>query len=150
MRYVQTSASAAEKDNLMPLHVDWHVPLRAIDARCWGTVTLEEADHLAARLAELLQEAYDHAPTRTLYLLFDTLEADSLPPLYRILKPAIPLLKFKNRGPMYHVTRNRKIHSIIDLMANVTRFQAHAFNTREEAVSALALQLERDDLLVRG
>lgn len=132
----------------MPLQIDWYVHYRVIDAQMIGVVTLDDVEVMSQRFVELLADAQANVPGRILYLLYDTTGVESMPPLYRMMKQALPVLKFNNRGPMFHATRNQTIRNIIDLAANITRFQALAFATREEAIRAIESRLALDNLAV--
>jgi hypothetical protein len=91
-----------------------------------------------------LTEAETHAPNTTQHILFDSTENISMPPIYRMMAQALPVLRFKNRGTMFHVTRNSTIRSLMELTAHVTKFKLRTFATREEAIRALETVLVED------
>jgi hypothetical protein len=130
----------------MPLNVDWYLPYRVIDVRLSGEVTQAEMSRMASEFVRMLTEVQLHAPSSKPYLLCDTLEAVSVPPLYLMLKDALPVLRFKNRGPMFHVTNNRSMRSMIQLTAHITQFQLFSFETRAEALRVLDAALLKEQL----
>lgn len=129
----------------MPLHVEWYLQYRVIDARFSGEVNANDIQKQVRMFVQFLSESQLQAPGRPVYLLFDTLEAESMPPFYQTLNKAIPILKFRNRGPAFHVTRNRKIRSIIDLAAHIARFQVYTYETREDAIRDIEAHLVREN-----
>jgi hypothetical protein len=130
----------------MPLNVDWYLPYRVIDVRLSGEVTQAEMSRMASHLVRMLTEVQSHAPGRKAYLLVDTLEAISMPPLYLMLKDALPVLRFKNRGPLFQVTQNQVIRSMMQLNAHITQHQLLSFETRVEALRVLDAALIKEDL----
>jgi hypothetical protein len=130
----------------MPVKIDWYVSYRVIDVRLSGEVTQAEIRYMASRFVELLTEVQVHEPRRKPYLLCETLEAISVPPLYLMLKEAMPVLRFKNRGPMFHVTQSRSMRSMIQLTAHITQFQLFSFETRAEALRVLDAALLKEQL----
>jgi hypothetical protein len=134
----------------MPVVVDWYVPYRVIDVRLSGEISHAEMRELASRFVHMLTEVQLHTPGKKPYLLYDTLEATSIPPLYLMLKDALPVLRFKNRGPMFHVTNNRSMRSMIQLTAHITQFQLFSFETRAEALRVLEGVLLKEQLPSRS
>lgn len=130
----------------MPLEAEWYIPYRVIDERVWGTLTIEETQQHSDLMVEMLKEAEIHSPGKQVYLLFDDTEAESMPPAYLLLKQALPVIRCKNRGPMFHITHSTTIRSIVELAAHVMRFKMRSFATREEALDALQKVLVEDDL----
>lgn len=129
----------------MPLHVEWYLPYRVIDARFSGHVTASDIQLQVRLFVQFLSESKLMAPDKLVYLLFDTLQAESMPPFYRTLNQALPILKFKNRGPAFHVTRNSRIRHMIDLAAHVARFEVYSFSGREDAIRAIEEYLGREN-----
>jgi hypothetical protein len=132
----------------MPFVIDWYIPYRVIDVRLWGEVSGDEIRQLATHFVDMLTQVQIHMPDKKPYLLYDTLEALSMPPLYLMLKEAAPVLRFKNRGPMFHITQNQAIRSIAEITAHVTQFQLLLFETRAEALRALQVALAKDDFYI--
>lgn len=130
----------------MPVQIEWYLPYRVIDVRSWGDVTLDEIHLQSQYFAKMLAEGEAQVPGVPLYLLYDATEASSMPPLYMMLKEVLPVLRFKNRGPAFLVTRSRAIRSIFELFAHVTRFELFTFATREEAIGALEKVIVRDNM----
>jgi hypothetical protein len=130
----------------MPLNVDWYLPYRVIDVRVSGEVTQSEMSQMASHLVEMLSEVQSYAPTKKAYLLFDTLEVVTMPPLYLMLKDALPVLRFRNRGPLFHVTQNQVIRSMMQLNAHITQHQLLSFETRAETLRVLDATLIKEDL----
>lgn len=130
----------------MPYHGEWLIPLRVMEARLWGVVTLDDLDHHTEVCVRLLTEAQTHAPGRTQYLLLDAGEAEYLPPMYLGVMRALPVLRFKNRGPMLFVTHNPTFKSIMNLTAHVMHFQMRTFTERQEALQHLDALLVHDDI----
>jgi hypothetical protein len=121
----------------MPLQVDWYIPYRVIDARVWGVFTVEEVQQMSDVFVQYLTETQTHAPNITPHILFDSTENISMPPIYRMMAQALPVLRFKNRGTMFHITRNNTMRSLLELTAHVTQFKLRTFATREETIRAL-------------
>ncbi|MBZ0280409.1 MAG: hypothetical protein K8L97_06685 [Anaerolineae bacterium] len=130
----------------MPVVIEWYRPYQVIDARLRGLVTMEDIQQQADVFVSMLSEGEVHASGKRLYLLYDTSEAESMPPVYMMLKIALPILRFKNRGPMFHITRSSTIRSIIELTAHITRFPLQTFATREETIRALEAKILEDGL----
>lgn len=130
----------------MSFEIKWHTPYRVIDLRFWGQVASEEMQVISRHFVEMLAAGESHAPGRLVYLLYDTCEAESMPPSYLMLKEALPVLRFKNRGPMFHISNSQSMRRIVDLAAHVTRFPVRTFNTREDALRALEATINSDDL----
>lgn len=130
----------------MPTETSWHRVHRVIEVRTTGHMTIEEAGELSEILSQMLAEGQLHRPGRQMFLLFDSLEAQSVPPLYLFIKHALPVLRFRNRGPLFHITRNKTIRSITELCSHVMKFELKVFNTREEAIQALDDTLMREEL----
>jgi hypothetical protein len=134
----------------MPIEIEWYHPYRVIYTRAWGVLTLDDMQQQSDGFVTLLSEGQIHMPGKLLYLIYDTLEVESMPPVYKLVKQALPVLRFKNRGPMFHITRNRTIRSIIELTAHITQFQLQSFATREEAIRALEAVMAKDELRAAG
>ncbi|MBI5929746.1 MAG: hypothetical protein HY862_10580 [Chloroflexi bacterium] len=130
----------------MPYQGEWYIPCRVINARLWGKAAVEDFDKHTALCVELLSQAQIQAPSASVHMLLDVEEAESLPPLYLMFARAMPVLRFKNRGVMFVITRNRTIKSIIELTAHVMNFSILMFNSRSEAMSALEATLLKEDL----
>lgn len=130
----------------MPFHIEWHTPYRVIDERVWGVLTTDDIRQHTELLISMLSDAQSHAPGKLVYHVFDDTEAESMPPAYLMLKQALPVLRFKNRGLMFHITRKSTIRSIVELAAHVMRFRMHSFATREDALRALEKAMIEDDL----
>lgn len=130
----------------MPIDVDWYRPYRVVDERVWGMVTGDDTRQHIDLLSSMLNKAQVHAPGRLVYLLYDDTEVETMPPIYLMLKQGLPVLRFKNRGPVFYVTRRKAISSIVELAAHVMRFKMRSFSTRKEALEALEKVLAEDDL----
>lgn len=128
----------------MPLQVDWYIPHRVIDVRLWGVVTTDDILILAQNYVTMLTEAELQAAGPSVYLLFDTLEAQSMPPIYRMMKEGLTVLRFTNRGPAFHISRNNAIRRIVDLAAYVSPFQLYSCTNRAEAIAMLQTMLDKD------
>lgn len=130
----------------MALEFKWYIPYRVIDARLTGHLTAEGAQEVVDNFVRMLTEAQSIAPGKLCYLLFDTREAKSVPPIYLMMKQSLPVLRFKNRGHMFHITNNQTIRSIFDLTAHVSQFPIMALATREEALKALEAIMLNENL----
>lgn len=130
----------------MPYQGEWHIPCRVIYARLWGKAAIDDFDEHTALCVDLLSQAQVESPTTRVHMILDVEEAESLPPLYLMFGRAMPVLRFKNRGVMFVVTRNRTIKSIIELTAHVMNFSIMMFNSRADALSALEATLLKEDL----
>lgn len=122
---------------MMPIETGWLIPYRVIDARVWGTITMDDLNPFVEAAVTLLTEAQTHSPETMVYLLYDTSKTDYLPPIYMMLKTSLPLLRFKNRGDVFHVGNNAAIRSIMELTSHVTKFKLHSFVNRDEAIRAV-------------
>ncbi len=129
----------------MPLDIDWHIPYRVIRVHATGIVKTEDFDHFAEVSVRLLSEAQTHAPGTLVYNIFDSLEVDIYPPVYLMLGRALPVLRFKNRGPLFLITQNRATSTLFELTAHVTNFSLRVFKTHEEALEVLELALAKDN-----
>lgn len=129
----------------MPLKIEWMIPHRMIDERLIGRLTTDEFEQLTKTVVSMLAEAEREAPGRLVYLLLDATEVESMPPPYVMLKQAMPVLRFHNRGLMAHVTRSSLIRQMIELTAHVMRFRMQAFTSREQAIAALYAAMHADD-----
>ncbi len=129
----------------MPVAVKWYIPLRVVDARFWGDVTVPDTDEFVRQTVALLTEAQTQAPQQVVKLLLDTSEAHHMPPIYKMMPSALPVLRFKNRGLALHITRNNAIRRLVELSAHVSQYQLMAFSTREEALQMLEKILLEDD-----
>ncbi|MBZ0280408.1 MAG: hypothetical protein K8L97_06680 [Anaerolineae bacterium] len=129
----------------MPLQIGWYIPYRVIDERIWGKITAEVMQQHQDMIVQMLNEAQIHAPDTRIHLLLDTTETESMPPVYMMLKTALPVLRFKNRGIMFHITRSSAIRNIIELTAHITQFQLQSYFNREEAIRTLEAKLFEDD-----
>lgn len=121
----------------MPHHVGWHIPLWVLEARFEGRVVVSEMSQLAEAYIQFLTEAEQQAPGRMIYLLFDTSDAENMPPMYSMLAYGLPVLKFKNRGPAFHVTRSGVIRKMIEVTAFVSGFKVTTYATRDSAIKAI-------------
>ena len=121
----------------MALETAWYIPYRVIEARLTGHLTAAGAQEIVDSLVCMLTEAQTIAPGKLCYFIFDTREAKSVPPIYLMMKQSLPVLRFKNRGHMFHITNNQTIRSIFDLAAHISQFPIMALATREEALKAL-------------
>jgi len=130
----------------MPYQASWHIVHQVIEARFWGRVSVEDTDVHNDACVQLLTEAQNMAPKSTVHLLLDALEAESIPPLYLRFAQGMRVLKFKNRGTLFLITRSSSIKSIIEVTAYVSRehFPLRVFAEREEALQALDGYLARD------
>jgi hypothetical protein len=132
----------------MPFHGEWYIPYRVLELRLWGNITTEEIREITRLFVKSLTEVEAHNPRNKSYLLFDTLEVTRMPPLYLMMAEALPVLRFKNRELMVHVSRNKAIRAIMDINAHVTRLPMVSAETREEALRILEAALIKEDLQV--
>lgn len=130
----------------MPYHGEWLVPLRVIGARAWGVMTMDDVDKHTALCVRLLTEAQAHASDNLVYYLFNVLEVESMPPIYLTVSRSLPLLQFKNRGPMFYVTRSQTFRSLMNLTAHVMDFQLRVFNDQASALQAIEVTMLKDDM----
>lgn len=130
----------------MPFHIDWHIQHRVIYAHATGHMKDEDFDYYSATVAQLLTEAQTHAPHVKQYIVLDTLEALNYPPTYLMIKRALPILRFKNRGPMFLVTQSRLIRGLVELTAHVSNFPLRVFNDRDEAIRAVEVAVQQDEI----
>lgn len=63
-----------------------------------------------------------------------------------MLGQALPVLRYKNRGTVYHVTRSKTTRSILELTAHVMSFAVRAFASREEAMQVIDHMILQEDL----
>lgn len=130
----------------MPFQTEWYIPFRVIDERVWGKITAEAMHQHSELIVQMLSDAQIRAPGTQVHLVLDTAETESLPPAYIMLKPALPVLRFKNRGDLFHITHNSTVRSIMELTAHVMKFPMRSFATREEALQALEATMLQEDL----
>lgn len=127
---------------------EWYIPYRVMDARVWGEVTTAELEHHADVCVEYLTLARLHNPEGVVNIIFDTLGATHIPPLYLMMSQGIRVMKFKNRGTMYLVANNSAVRSVIEVTARVMReyFPLRIFSTRQEALDALHAAMAKENL----
>lgn len=125
----------------MPIEIKWHIPYRVIDERAWGDLTQADTVYHSENIIRLMNEALAHDPEQIVCLLYDDTETTSMPPIYLMLKEIVPLMHFKNRGTMYHITSNDRLRSIINLTGYIMKFPIRTFSTREDALRALEADL---------
>lgn len=130
----------------MPYRAEWHIPYRVINARVWGHVTAEDLKEHTNRRSAMLAEAGLHAPDKRVHLLYDALDAHSHPATYFDISQAMPILRSKNRGPMYLITTSDEIKSILELTAYVLDYQLLVFSTKEAALQVIEMALIKEDL----
>jgi hypothetical protein len=130
----------------MPFHGEWYIPYKVLDVRLWGDVTRDEIRPLVILFVKSLTETQTHMPGKKSYLIFDTLEVNSMPPIYLMMAEALPVLRFKNRELMIHITRNQAIRAIMDINAHVTRLPMVSVETRAEALRLLETAMTKEDL----
>jgi hypothetical protein len=132
----------------MPYQAEWYLLHQVIDARIWGLMTLDDLDLYLATVVSLLTDAQAHAPENIVHLLLDTLEAESIPPLYLLVKRGVNVMEFKNRGTLFLIARNTAIRSVIEVTAHISRdhFPLRVFKERQAALDALASYLAKDAL----
>jgi hypothetical protein len=128
----------------MPLQIQWYIPYKVIDEQIWGKVTIEEIQQQIDLWVDMLNKAQVHAPEKKVYLLFDDTNVEKMPPAYLMIPQALPVLKFQNRGPMFHITHKRPISNIIEIAAHVMGFEIRTFTVREEAIRELEITLMRE------
>ncbi len=121
----------------MPFHIDWLIPYRAINVLASGSIKPEDFDFYSETLVRLLTEAQTHTPNLKVYNIFDSMTVKTYPPMYLMFKRALPVLRFRNRGPMYLITPNRTTRSFFELTAHIASFPLQAFDNRQEALAAL-------------
>lgn len=132
----------------MPYQAQWYLPYKVIEARVWGRMTLEDWEQHRQSSARMLTEAQIHAPGSTVYLLMDTLDAESMPPIYLTIPKGQRVLKFKNRGTLFLIVQNDAIRSIMEVTAHITSepFLLRIFKERQAALDALTATLAKDAL----
>jgi len=81
-------------------------------------------------------------------MIFDALEAESIPPMYLMITQGMRTLKFKNRGTFFLLANNKSVRSVIEITSRVARehFPLRVFTKRQDAIEALNSYLERDNL----
>lgn len=129
----------------MPFHIDWLIPYRAINVLASGNIQSEDFDLYSETLVRLLTEAKTHAPGLKVYNIFDSMTVKTYPPMYLMFNRALPVLRFRNRGPMYLITPNRTTRSFFELTAHITSFALQTFDNRQEALAALDNALIREE-----
>lgn len=129
----------------MSFSIAWYIPNRVIEVKASGNLVAADFDQYSADLVRLLHEAEKNAPGQLVYNLHDTSNVESYPPIYLMVTRALPVLRFKNRGPFFLITQSRKVQSIISLTSHVMDFPIRVFETREEAIAALDIALAKDD-----
>lgn len=129
----------------MPIEVNWYLPTRILHARAWGRIHPDELDPYTDTCEKFLLEALANSD-KLVYLVMNGLEIESLPPVYVLGARGMPVIRMKNRGPMFFVTENRAIRTIVELTAHVTRFSLQVFTTEELAFKAAEAVMVRDDV----
>jgi len=134
----------------MSFSIEWYIPNRVIEVKGMGNLVAADFDQYSADLVRLLQEAEKNAPGQLVYNLHDVSGVESYPPVYLMVTRALPVLRFKNRGPLFLITQSRKVQSIISLTSHIMDFPIRVFATREEAIAALEITLAKEDVRTGG
>ncbi|MBZ0305681.1 MAG: hypothetical protein K8I82_06400 [Anaerolineae bacterium] len=134
----------------MPYQAEWLIPLRVIYAKTWGIVTVEDLDEHTETCLRFLTEAQTYAAGKKAYLLLDMLETEHLPPMYLMIRRAMPVLQLKNRGPMFLITKQSAITSMLNLTAYIMHFQMRTFGDKVSATQAVEALMLQDDLKSTG
>jgi len=134
----------------MTISIEWYMPNRVIEICVMGNVLAKDLDQYSAAVARLLAAAQQNAPGQMVYNLHDATRTESYPPVYLMVKRALPVLRFKNRGPLFLITQSRKVKSIFSLTSHTMDFPVQVFDTREEAIAALEITLAKEDIRARG
>ncbi len=129
----------------MAYRARWLVPYRVMESTLSGPVTMADMDRHTEAAVQFLTEAQTHAPGQMVYNLFNTLEADRAIPAYLMLTKALPVLRFKNRGPLYHVTKSAQQRNVGDLTAHLMSFAIRTFEDYDEALEAIDNALAHED-----
>lgn len=132
----------------MPFSVGWYLVHQVSEARLWGHVTLDEMEAYTDRCVDVLTEAQINAPDTRIHMLVDALDAESLPPIYRMFNQGMRTLRFKNRDTMFLVTRNGgQVRSVIELASRLAgeHFALKVFSDREQAIAALTAAMAKKD-----
>lgn len=128
----------------MPQTMEWYIPYRILRSHFWGRCTDEDTIEFTTGAVRFLTEAQIHAPGNLIYNVMDASEMESMPPIYLMLPRAIPTMGFKNRGPLYLVTRQSNIRRIFELTAHIMAFNLRFYNTWDEAIQAAEAAVARD------
>lgn len=132
----------------MSFSIAWYITNRVIEVKASGNLVAADFDQYSADLVQMLQEAEKNAPDQLVYNLHDASDVESYPPIYLMVRRALPVLRFKNRGPFFLITQSRKVQSIISLTSHVMDFPIRVFETHEEAIAALDIALEKENVRV--
>ncbi len=130
----------------MPFHINWYLLHRVIEVRLEGDVSMDDMRTQTDLIRVMLDDAEHHAAGRRVFVLLDTLMVKTMPPAYLMLGQALPVLRYKNRGTVYHVTRSKTTRSILELTAHVMSFAVRAFASREEAMQVIDYMILQEDL----
>ena len=114
----------------MPIQYgQWLIPDQLIYARAYGNVSREQLEAHNAKLIELLEHV-----SGPVYIILDASEigqvSSNLPETQRILT-------FRHHESLewiLHITRNRLIMSLANVMARLTRANFRHFSTLDEAI----------------
>jgi hypothetical protein len=134
----------------MNYSIKWYIPNRVIEVKGSGNLVAADFERYSADIVWMLQEAEKNAPGQLVYNLHDAANVESYPPSYLMVTRALPVLRLKNRGPLFLITQSRKVQSIISLTSHIMDFPIRVFATREEAIAALEITLEKEILRTRG
>ena len=130
----------------MPITVGWHIENRVIEMQAEGQVLVADVVAWIDEQSKLLAQAQDKTPETLVYTLHDATDAESYPPIYLMVKRALPVLRFKNRGPIFLVTQAPKIRSVFALTSHVMDFPVHVFSTRDDALNAIQIAIAKEDM----
>lgn len=128
----------------MPHKMEWYIQYQILQSHFWGPCTDQDTIDFTTAAVHFLTESQIHAPGRLIYNVMDATKIESMPPIYLMLPRAIPTMHFKNRGPLYLVTRQSNIRRIFELTAHIMAFNLRFFNHWDEAIQAAEAAVSRD------
>jgi hypothetical protein len=123
----------------MSFTVDWHIPYRVVTVDVSGRLSNQDIKLYSDTVAQMLKDAESHLPGQPVYNVLDSTQLEIFPPLYHMIYYAIPVLRCKNLGPLYHVTQKHENRNLMQLTAHVMGFKIRTFALREEAVREVEL-----------
>ncbi len=95
---------------------------------------------------DMLSEALGVAPIRKVFNVYDISAVDYHPPMYLMLGKALPVLRFKNRGALFVVTKKGTHRSMFELTAHVMNFGLRFYDDFDAAICAAEDAVAREDL----
>lgn len=136
----------------MQYEIDWFIRYRVIQENIRGNPTTREIQQHFEACERLLSEAAEAAPDNMVHLLIDALEAESVPPIYKMIQPGAKLLGYKNRGRALLMTRNPKVSAVYEITSRLggERYVLHIFREREAALEFLDGLMTQEDNARQG